>query len=371
MRGRKTAQELVDTAFAPPVLRCRPFVQRVERDAFPVSLPLKDVRMEAPMAIWYPEFSWSYSRESTLHACPRRYYYAYYAAPVGRHSGMGEETWIAAMLKRLTTPELVLGTAVHQRAREILVAVLVRRPRPEVDLLIRRTRADLNHVYRTSLDRRAFLRDPERKMFLALYYERGLSEERVERIRRKAEQCVRNLAECPLWDELEQCEPASVLAVDRISSFLVHGHTVFASPDLVYRPTPGACTICDWKTGSPEGTRNQLALYALFVRDGMGIATADGTYRGRVFALADGAEEEYVLTPGDLDEAAERVATGVERMHALLVDAERNVPKPKHAFPLTSRRGRCPTCPYFELCAEEIWCSPEAVLTLPRTPPAG
>ncbi|MDQ3557032.1 MAG: PD-(D/E)XK nuclease family protein [Gemmatimonadota bacterium] len=303
----------------------------------------------------FPPFGWSHSRQKTLDDCARRYFYAYYAAGRGRRSGVGEEAWLASVLKRLTTFELVLGRAVHDRAKEILRAVRARRPRPGLDLLIERTRAALNRVYIASLDREAFLYATDRReMLLALYYDRGVCDERIAALREKMYQCLEHLHGCSLWAELEAVDPSEILAIDRICTFQVGGTLVYVAPDVIYRTALGGCVICDWKTGSCEGARDQLALYSLYARHGLGVSPRGGTYRGRVFGLSDGGSEEHTISDADLEAALERIRSGARGMRSYMVDPEQNLPRAKSAFPLTTRRTLCAGCSYFELCTPDL-----------------
>lgn len=300
-------------------------------------------------------FGWSHSRQKMLDECPRRYFYTYYAAPLGRSSGQGEEEWLASVLKRLTTYELVLGQAVHDRAREILTTVRSRRPRPDLKLLLERTRSEMNRVYRISQDRRGFLYAADRRqMLLAIYYGRDIPRERLAALRERMHCCLANLHESPVWEELETGDPSLILAVDRICEFSVDGVVVYVAPDLIYRTQGGECVVCDWKTGSCKGAWDQLALYCLYARDCLGICAPDGIYRGRVFDLARGTIEEHLIAEEDLAAALSRVRDGIREMRTYVADVERNSPRDKQAFPITLRRMHCSRCSYLELCASEL-----------------
>ena len=310
--------------------------------------------MRGPVEGEFLPFGWSHSRQRVLDQCARRYYYTYYVARQGRRSGIGEEAWLAAALKRLTTFELVLGTAVHDRAAEILAAVRSRKARPDLELLVQRTRGALNRLYTSSLDRTGFLYSSDRReMLLAYYYGREVSEERIDALREKMHRCLTNLHSCSLWEELER-DPSRILAVDRICEFELEGTLVYVAPDVIYRTAQGEIVVGDWKTGRCDGARDQLALYCLYAQTYLGVNPPDGMYHGRVFGLSDGRVEEHSLSQLDLEAAADRVRNGVREMRSYMADPEQNQPRDKDAFAVTARRTRCSRCNYFELCSPEL-----------------
>ena len=299
-------------------------------------------------------FAWSYSRQRVLDQCARRYYYTYYAARQGRRSGVGEESWLAAGLKRLTTYEMVLGTAVHDRATEILTAVRSRKARPDLELLVQRTRQTLNRAYTNSLDRIGFLYSSDRReMLLAYYYERGVSEEQIDALREKMYRCLTGLHRCSLWAELER-DPSGILVIDRICEFQVDETLVYVAPDVIYRTTQGDVVIIDWKTGRLDGARDQLALYCLYAQMRLGLTPPGGVYQGRVVGLLDGRVEEHTLSQVDLKAAADSVRRGIREMRSYMADPQQNQPRYKDAFGITAQRTRCSQCNYLELCSPEL-----------------
>ncbi len=81
----------------------------------------------------YPEFSWSHSRDRTLAECARAYFWRYYGGHRGWSSEASEEARLAYALKQLTSFPMIVGTAVHDCARECTEAVRRGTPRPSFD----------------------------------------------------------------------------------------------------------------------------------------------------------------------------------------------------------------------------------------------
>lgn len=305
--------------------------------------------------------SWSHSRDRILVACPRRYYWHYY----GRHDPDPEVARSAWVLRQLTTLDLTLGTVLHTLARETALAVREGRSPPSHATMLERARAEMNRVFLSSQHRDWFLRCPtETPMLQEIWYGGRVDPATVERIRQKLFTCVANLAASPIWDILRSLPADAVLIADSLTSVTIDHTTVFAAPDLVYRPGTdrGSCdsgeiVLVDWKTGRQhQDADSQLAVYALSLTTGSDLDIADGRWVGRVNLLATGGDAWYELSALDLERARRRIRTSVAVMRTYLADPERNIPLPRDAFPLATPecRSRCPTCPFLELCELEL-----------------
>lgn len=180
---------------------------------------------------------WSHSRETTLQACARRYYYRYLLTRGGWKRSAPARTRLAYVLSRLTTLDLALGTVLHMLAARIACRVLSGRTPPPVDVLRAFARAHLNGLIRNGRDLKSFSADPAgHPVLLEAYYERELQDGQIKRVREKLERCTAHLAESTVWPELASCEPRQVHSIDAPSAFTVAGITVWAAPDLVYLP---------------------------------------------------------------------------------------------------------------------------------------
>lgn len=301
----------------------------------------------------YPSFSWSHSRDRTLHHCVRRYYWRYYGAHNGWATGAAPDAALAYRLRRLITLPAALGIEIHARAREIASAIRARRVRPSLEVLRARTRTALNALWRSSGDGTAF-GAPSRQALglLERYYGRGPSHEALAQTAERLERCLATLVSCPLWGELAALAPADVLVFEEPATFDLDEVRVYAAPDLAYRAR-GDWTIVDWKTGSAAGVAEQLEVYALALVHGRGILPGPHGWAGRVIDLADGTDTWYDLTEQDLAAAVERIRAGVVHMRSYLDDVAVNRPRPKHAFPFTTHRALCQYCAFLEACQGE------------------
>ena len=263
------------------------------------------------------------------------------------------------LLKNLTSLYAVLGITLHNLARECALLVKEGAEILPLETIVRRTRAELNRVCLSSEDRGGFLRFPTRNPMLQdvwLYGERD--PETDGRVRERLHACTVNLARHPVWDELRECEPSSIIAADSLSTFDLDGITVYAAPDLVYSPHPGHIIIADWKTGGrpDDDHMPQLAAYALWVRDELGWPWAADCWQGRIVDLLSGEDLWYDIREEDLTAAIRRIRTAVSMIReATCVAGGANAPSSDN-FPVLApdRRALCQGCVFFRLCADEL-----------------
>lgn len=168
--------------------------------------------------------------------------------------------------------------------------------------------------------------------------------------------CLRTLERAAVWEDLAECRPEWVTAPDGPEAFVHEGWPVYAGPDLVYRPDGRRVVILDWKTGDDSDAELQIPLYALYCRTVLGMPFRDEDWFGRVVNLSTGEDRSQEITRIDLMRAAERVRQSVGAMHALLADADANVPLPMDSFPVLEpeRRRSCQYCPFLALCEPEL-----------------
>ncbi|CAA9336282.1 MAG: hypothetical protein AVDCRST_MAG68-3379 [uncultured Gemmatimonadetes bacterium] len=297
---------------------------------------------------------WSHTRETTLRACPRRYYYRYLLTRGGWSRSAPPRVRLAYVLSRLTTLDLALGNILHALAARIAHRVLAGGPTPPAQVLWQNARAQLNALVRNGGDLAAFADDPvHHPVLLEAYYGRELPDGQVERVREKMERCTRHLAESTVWADLARCAPGQVHAVDAPAAFEVGGTTVWAAPDLAYTPASGPPIILDWKTGrvGVESAVEQLGLYAAYARTRLNLPLPTTGYDGQVADLGTGERWSVPLTAATVDAAEARVREGAMAMAGMPDDPTH--PETEAAYPRTDHRDICRNCPFWAICEPE------------------
>ena len=301
-----------------------------------------------------PTFSWSYSRDRTLEACDRRYFYQYYAAHGGWRTDAPADSRLAFELKQLVTLDMVLGTELHARAREMALAIRSHREPPSAAVLRERTRQALNHAYRDSrvATYHRTTVSPSR-MLREIYYGGRIEPEKITRIQEKMERCLTTLSDSSVWADLRCCSPSEIRVVEALSTFRLAGVNVYAAPDLLYRFN---CewTLVEWKTGASDDVARQLALYAIFAQKILRLIEDPRELVAKVVLLSEGRDEIISLSTEDLERALEWVSVSVGRMRRLLVDSDSNVPMPRESFAMTTRWSLCQRCNFLRCCAAEL-----------------
>jgi hypothetical protein len=298
---------------------------------------------------------WSHSRETTLRTCARQYYYRYLLARGGWKRSAPARVRLAYVLSRLTTLDLALGNLLHALAARVASRVLAGRSPPSADVLRQSARAHLNNLVRNGRDLAVFADDPAGyPVLIEAYYGRELTVEQIERVRRKLERCTRHLAESTVWPELEGCAPGQVHAVDAPVAFSFGGTTVWVAPDLVYTPAAGPPIVLDWKSGRVgiDSAAEQLSLYAAYARVQLGLELPATGFDGQVADLASGERWSVPLTAEALAAAETRVREGVLAMAQLPDDPAQ--PGTEAAYPRTSDRVTCRSCPYWAFCEPDL-----------------
>lgn len=300
----------------------------------------------------YPDWSWSHSRRTTFQECPRKYYYQYYGSHNGWLASAEEDARTAYRLKQLASLPIELGGAVHDAARHSIERVRNGFPEPSFEEVHDRVRADLNNAWLQSKDRAAWERQPNRsKMFHESYYGDGLSESQLTRARDQVVRCLTNLRTSTSYRQALSAPAVEVRTEEFLPPIDIDVTPIYAVPDLHYRLGDGSWTISDWKTGlNEEPDWDQMAVYALFIREKHGVESVIA----RVEWLSSGNSEVRTISGSGIQDAHGKIANSVQAMRGYLLDVEANRPREKAGFPLRDDTGLCPSCPFYELCRDEI-----------------
>lgn len=303
----------------------------------------------------YPDFNWSVSRHRQIQTCARRYFWDRYGFWEGWDDDGPPEARLAYRLKKLTSLDLAVGTAIHRRAYELTERAREGREFPSVDALRRQARKELGEIYRAGEEH--FVRDPKgHPMLHGFYYREGPDDKAIERVRDKLDNCLPHLRDLNLWEKIRSWELRVPFVSDPDEmpepAVQVDDTGVYADPDLVLREADEETyTVVDWKTGRPRaGDERQIAVYGLFVRDRFEVPAC----RGRIVYLMDGSSQIVDLTPEVFEETERWIADSIAEMRSYVAAPDLNRPRPKAAFPLTENRRECRWCNFFELCEEEL-----------------
>jgi hypothetical protein len=310
----------------------------------------------------YPDFSWSGSRDDVWSSCERRYFHQYYHSWLGWSAdpSVSDSQRAAYRLKHLTSLHGELGVAVHALCEERVTAMRDgERWIGTAAAVEERLRLALRKACVASRDRAGYLRRPKNHgMLQSVYYTGRYDAREVEAVRRKMGACARYIVGHPVWEELGALPPEAFRAVECLDGLTLEGTKVWVKADLIYEADDRRTVFADWKTRSDDDypVRPQIALYALYARDVLGIPWREGEWIGRVINLVTGRDHCFELTQVDLARAEKRVRESVAGMRQLLEDEALNRPMPMEHFPLAPQplRWRCPHCPFFQLCADEL-----------------
>lgn len=310
----------------------------------------------------------SVSRARRMEACPRQEWWHTQGARGGwapDATPVAREAWAA---RCATSLDAALGQALHEAAALIARALRDGRRPPPYDALLGHVRGRLARLWRAR-DAAGFRRRPERDGFLLERLRGGeVSEATVGAVRVRMPAALRRLVTHPVWDHLRACGRGDVVVVDALDALLVElaGGPVqlYCAPDLVYVsraplevpdlgvPVPaGSPVLVDWKSGrAGEDAVAQLALYAYYVRERLGLPPGPLGYVGRVGDLSGAAHDALggqviLLGEREIARARDLVARRAAQVRAWTgLDGRLD----RDQMPLVTTA--CRFCPFASLC---------------------
>jgi len=282
------------------------------------------------------DFSWSVSRHDAFETCARRYYYAYYLAPVDED---------VKRLKRLWALPMWAGSVVHETIEAFLKERDVLPSAPEQEAIVKaavheRMLGDYRDSQAGSLRFRLF----EHEYTLPVEAEdKKLAVGIVMR-------SLRNFFKSPTLQDALAAGRQRWLSVEDLVSFEVAGTPVFLRMDLAYRNQAGRVVIVDWKTGRNEGRFNevQLAGYALYAAR-QGWVNAPEELETELAYLQVPRYVRRRLDGQKLQRAQAFIEKSASRMKALLLDPLLNTARLED-FPMIDRPQICRRCNFRRLC---------------------
>ncbi len=277
---------------------------------------------------YHVTLSWSHSRSRLFEECTRKYYWRYYAPYGGNTPQETIDRALVYLLGRLTTIPFLVGTIVHDLAREGLRAARdghLWTP----GTYAARARTSLTRALRAS-EKAAAQPSPRPGRGTVIldvhYYLQPFGPEEERTARERVEYYAQKLYQHPTFQSaLENAQ--NLLAVERFYRFSVLDVPVYAVPDLVQRLDDGRLRLVDWKTGSGvrqqmEAYTDQLSVYALYAQRKWVVSARQ--IACEVAELHTGTTIGVPVSDEDLKRAEGRIAASIVAMQSRLRDLARN-----------------------------------------------
>lgn len=296
-------------------------------------------------------FSWSASRGKAFETCRRRYFLSYYASWNGWRRDGPADAQRAYLLKKLDNRYSWRGRIAHATIQKWQHAGCPTSTEP----FILAAHAVMRSDYAASKARVAKPAQKLRADFFGLV-EHELDEQVTREEWAAVWQQTKGKLEWFFASEWAEClrgvTKDAVLAVDDhnfdAQQFLFEGTRVYALPDFAFIDGDGRCQTVDYKSGrAREEDKNQVVGYAKFLAEKFGAPTEKTTinlvYLGKGTARVD-------VTSADVEAWESSTRSSIRQMKELLVDVEKNVPRPMEAFPMTTDLRECGRCSFRNVC---------------------
>lgn len=295
-------------------------------------------------------FSWSKSRAEEFEECKRKYYYARYLSWGGWEEHAPKPVRLAYILKNLKNRWAWKGETVHHVVESVLKGLRSGRPMPQEEALALLTKT-MRENYLASKAKK-YLKDPKRSPGLFEHeYDKPVTDAVWKGVHDEAAACLKNLFASPLYKELEAEDKSGWLVIEDLEEFDFNGAKIFVKLDFARR-RDGVIEIIDWKTGKEkeEGAAVQIGAYAIYAMQKWNVPLSK--IRAYLVYLTNPvpALQEQPLSEPMLEKARAFIAASIGDMRAMLVDVEKNVPKPREAFPFTENVRLCSNCSFYKLC---------------------
>ena len=193
------------------------------------------------------EFSWSKSRHEIFRACPRQYYFNYYAYWGGWEQNAPERIRKIYVLKNLKNRFMWAGEKVHDCIKHTLKNLQRNVSILPMEDIVSITLNQMRDEFRSSRDKR-YVAYPKSCALFEHEYDLDLPDDKWKKIADDVEKCLRNFYQSETFALLKELPEQNWLEVEDFSSFYIDGTKVWAVIDCSFRTEKGI-TIIDWKTG--------------------------------------------------------------------------------------------------------------------------
>ncbi|ASF41112.1 hypothetical protein CEH05_18875 [Halobacillus halophilus] len=303
----------------------------------------------------YPELSWSLSRHKTMLTCVRKYAYDYYFSHNGWLKDADSLARQTYRLKKITNLEMHFGSVVHDLIYQTIQQVLKNQHIPDEQALTEEIRRHLNRGFIESTRKEhLWMNRPKHfTMLHEIYYSQSnkLPEAKVKKITNRLQATVKNFYSSRSFQDVLNKKHMRFIESEDFRFMKATGVKIFIVMDLVYKDLQkDQWIIVDWKTGkASDEDRNQLALYALYLKEKYDISSIEDIVIRNEYLL-EGTHIEYQLKEQDLINVQHLYQISMEQMKAYLEDSSKNKPLPIENFPMQEDPRVCARCNYQELC---------------------
>ncbi|MED0763543.1 PD-(D/E)XK nuclease family protein, partial [Aneurinibacillus thermoaerophilus] len=263
------------------------------------------------------------------------------------------EAQTAYRLKQMKNLYIVLGDAIHTVAQKLLELREMGKPYPKQEQVISYIRNLLNAAYRDSKQKDRWWGYPKQYTMLhEMYYEGGLSPERIEVIANRITTCVSNLLASTSWREIRDNPDVTLLEVETLKDFIFHDEKIYVKLDVLYRRGDGTWVITDWKTGRiAEKNEEQLRLYALYIHEYYSVPLTHIEVRTEY--LLDGICTRTHPDVEDIERIVHKIRASLNSMKSYLADSYYNRPLPLEQFAGAGHPSVCKSCNFRQICSEK------------------
>jgi hypothetical protein len=302
----------------------------------------------------YPDFSWSQSRDATFKECRRKYFFHYYAAHNGWFEHADEFARVAYRLKQMANLHVVLGSAIHEMAHEVILKAHQGLTTSSVEEWVQKIKNRLNEAYVSSKQVDRWRLQPKKSTMLhEMYYGGSLSTKTVEQIKVKIEPCVRNIFSSDTYQELVNNDSIQIVEAENMKTTAFESDQLYVIPDLVYQRKDGTFVIVDWKTGKEyEQNEDQTLLYAMYANEHYGVPLEKIEIRLEYLLL--NSSKILIPTAERMQQTKQWIRASLGEMKSLLENQLLNKPQPDTFFQATPSAFSCKSCNFREICNEAL-----------------
>jgi hypothetical protein len=282
--------------------------------------------------------------------CPRRFYYQYYFAKMGRFPDAPEEARLALEMSRIKSLDMWAGEVVHGTIQWALEQIRDGQTPSATDARAEAQRR-LSEGWRSSVKQlwRMYGDDLHPNLF-EHYYSIPITPTMTDRIKNKSYLCVDNFMDSEILKRIVSTPVENWLPIEKYASFRLAGVLLYVKFDFAIRGDRGI-VVYDWKSGNPtEAEVRQLACYALYASARWEVSIENVRVSAVHLQPVLDADEHFVEEEA-MEEARTFISRSFSAMTKCLRDPGRNLAVMED-FPITDNIIRCPRCSFRGICLQ-------------------